>query len=206
MLCVIDKGYSVLEQQQIQETWQSYSVGVSLAVKNFEQQKVDYDNALLQKDYSQLSHVTIFIDQCPEFLCSGTSILETDFLGRSYSQLGNSTIRQQIINFSIIPTDSGGVISFATLDKGSVSKLFIDSLKSLTRKQLPNAIVRYAFEYFENTFISPIWWRQLSEELQKSLLLRMETGMDPLDMRDSKCLLDDGLSYVKWNITNISHG
>jgi hypothetical protein len=203
MLEGFDKGLSPVAQQQFQESLKFYSYGVSLGVQTVERQKSIYDTALLNADYSSLNYYVIFIDNTPEFVCSGASILEQEFDGNSFNQLGRSDINQDIITFSLIPIDEGGAIVFATLDSGKDMSQFFASLKSLSKDIIPNAITRYTFEFYENVFMSPIWWDSLADDKKKGLISRASSGVRPDEVKAPKGLIDDGIDYINWNITNI---
>ena len=198
-----DKGLDSAAQREFQEFLKFYSYGVALGVRTVNMQKSIYDNALLNSDYSSLKFFVIFISNNPEFLCSGASILEQDFDGNNFHQLGRSDINQDIITFSIIPVDEGGAIVFATLDSGKDVSQFFNSLKSLSQDRLPNAITRYTFEFHENVFMSPTWWDSLSNDKKKGLISRAASGVRPDEVTAPKRLTDDGIDYINWNITKI---
>lgn len=105
------------------------------------------------------------------------------------------------VSFSLIGTDTGGAAVFAWLGNGNeVARCLIDSLERLPDDQLPDAIVRFAFEMAENTFAAPDWWDDIAPEVQRRLLTRMETGGVPVRRRDA--LKDDGLRTVRWNVAD----
>ncbi len=177
----------------------------NLDTKTYEIQKVKYDNILSNKDYSHLKYHIVFIDTIPEFLCSGSLILETDFSGRRYYKPGSKEIDLKIITFSIIPIDEGGAIAYASIDEGEDIQSFFKSIINLDKHLLPNAITRYTFEYHEdNTFISPSWWNKLDNLTKNAISKRaLSDDIGFGEMRPNDCLLDDGHSIVKWNITKI---
>jgi hypothetical protein len=196
----MDKGRDLSEQREMQEYLAYYSYGVDIGMDTSNKQKARYDYALLNKDYSDMTYYVIIFDNKPELLCCGSSIQETDFLGRRYNQLGRSDIDQEVVTFSIIPTDKGAAVIFVSLDKGSDTQLFFSSLSNLKADSVANAIVRYAFEYYENTYFSPIWWRNLNSVTQQTIIQRCTSG---IVIRRSDCLLEDGIDMVKWKISNI---
>ncbi len=198
-----DKGLDTLAQIEFQGFIKSYGYGVALGAATMNRQKEKYDKALLNDVYTSLNYYVAYIEETPEFLCSGTSIVETDFLGRGYNQLGRSDIEQEIITFSIVPIDDGGAIVFATLDNGDDIKSFFQSIVSLNETELPNAFARYTFEYYENTFISPLWWDKLDSHIKESIIDRFSSGLKPDDIREKNCLMDDGIEIVNWSIHKV---
>ncbi|MBI5213786.1 MAG: SEC-C domain-containing protein [Nitrospirae bacterium] len=198
-----DKGLSPAAQREFQVFLKFYSYGVALGVRTVDMQKTVYDKALLNADYSSLKYFVVFIDNCPDFLCSGATILEQDFDGNNFNQLGRSDLNQDMITFSIIPTDEGSAIVFATLDSGQDVSQFFNSLKSLSIDSIPNAITRYTFDFHENVFMSPTWWDSLNDDKKKGLISRAASGTRPDKVKAPKRLIDDGLDYINWNITKI---
>jgi hypothetical protein len=89
------------------------------------------------------------------------------------------------------------------MDTGNNIRSFFSSIVSLDKDSLPNAIARYTFEYYENTFISPTWWKSLHKDIQQSIIRRLSSGVWPGDIHRSNCLLDDGVKIVTWKISNI---
>lgn len=199
MLHDYDRGLDIHSQKEFQEWYKSYRAGLTLGTKTMDRQKPIYDKALLSKEYETMNYFIILIEECPEFLCSGASILEIDFHGNRFHQLGRADVSQDIITFSIIPTDNGGAVCFSTLDNSEDTNSFLNSLKMLSNEQLPNALVRYTFAFYENTFVSPSWWENLNENIRESLVTRMSL----IGKLPDNCLLDDGHKYVNWKIVDI---
>jgi len=105
------------------------------------------------------------------------------------------------VTFSIIPTDTGGVIVFSWIGNNTAGKRFLKSLDAHSDAELPNVIARIAFEYLENTFSSPTWWDSLDETDKKVLCQRQISGTT-LKRRTAQSLRDDGLDIVSWPITS----
>ncbi len=200
-----DKGLPEVNQIQFQESIKLMIYGCTLGVKTMENQKRKYDDILINENYSKMNYFIINIDSTPEFLCSGTVIPEIDFSGNMYQQLGNANIDQEILTLSIIPTNSRGVIVFATQDNGIITKNIFKSLDMLPTDQLPDAILRYVFEYFENVYFSPTWWVGLSDDHKNSILKRASAVTRPDSEHSKTCLLPDGFSYLNWNVKDTSY-
>jgi hypothetical protein len=54
---------------------------------------------------------------------------------------------------------------------------FIRSFISLDADAKANAAIHLAFEHIENTYCTPSWWGELSEETQSTLCRRAMTGL-----------------------------
>ena len=77
------------------------------------------------------------------------------------------------------------------------------TLNELLDRDLPHAILRFAFEFFENTYFSPKWWDRLDNQVQfllKKRQLREIIGhWGERDFpRPDECLVDDGVRPVDW--------
>ena len=100
-------------------------------------------------------------------------------------------------NVANIPIGSKGVTTrIAPADK-------------LSDNQIPHAICRFTFEYFENVFIAPGWWESLDSIAQNVIIDRQITGgWSTGDERETSALKDDGLRLVNWRVvsrkTNVS--
>lgn len=93
-------------------------------------------------------------------------------------------------------------IVFSWLGKSEAAERFVKSLHALSDHELPHAIVRFSFEYFENIFVSPVWWEGLSNSTQQILLQRQRAGLPSSPERTARCLVDDGLRVVNWSIAS----
>lgn len=197
-----DKGLPFDMQIHYQESINAMIYGCSLGLETMKKQKRKYDKILISKSFSKVNYYVVMIDSIPDVLCSGTHIPEIDFNGKFYLQLGYANIDQEIMTFNSIPIDNGGAIIFSNCDNGNVSKGFYESLIALDSDELPNTIIRYIFEYFENAFFSPKWWDLLDNKKQNQLLQKASHGSRPDSEHDTNCLLPDGFSYVDWNVRN----
>ncbi len=195
-----DTGLPEWSQIQYQEWINAMIYGAKLGVETMKQQKQLYDEILLSQSFSKIRYYILFIDSTPEILCSGTHIPEIDFSGEFYPQLGKSDIKQEIMTFSIIPIETGGAIIFSTCDTGYVTRGFFKSLRNLSNNEIPDAIIRYSFEYFENVFFHPLWWESLNKKTQNGILDRASHGARPDSEHRHDYLKNDKFSYVNWMV------
>ena len=198
----MDRGKSPQAQLWFQSYINDYAVGVTWGLRDIELYKSSYDNALLSADYSEIKYYVIRLDRTPEFLCSGAAYAESDFEGNYLQKLVSPRTLLQLITYSVIATDTGGAIVFGWLGDSPVNTRFIKSLDSLSDSQLPHAILRFTFEYFENVFMSPGWWDGLGDSAKNSLLRRVLSEAHPEMPRTDSCLIDDGIRVVKWSIAS----
>jgi hypothetical protein len=193
-----DKGRSLQVQQFHQWVTANYMQGVKKAVDELEQMKAVFDENLLNSNFSNLAFYVIQFCETPDILCSGVRQPEFDFDGKRIQTLGILTRPAQWLYFSLIATDTGGAAVFAWLPGNVVCEKFVVSLDSLADSAIPHAIVRYAFEFFENTYFSPDWWDRLNQETRSKLVERQKRDIGPTveTTRTSTCLQDDGVRAV----------
>ncbi|MEO8167570.1 MAG: hypothetical protein ABI623_04925 [bacterium] len=198
-----DKGKSKEAQENFQAFTDIYESGVQAGLSDLQHHKGIYDTKLLAGDYSDVSYYAVSFDRVPDFMCSSALLLEMDFGGNplqtpsQFMQLGNRLLQ---CTFSLIGADSGGYVVFSWIGENSHGMKFIGSLDVCSDEEIPHAIVRFAFEFFENIAISPTWWEGLKKSDRERLQKRTETGLSPMEERSPKCLMDDGLRVVEWKV------
>lgn len=197
----LDRGKSVEEQMMIQYHLHHLIRGNTIGLRDLVHYKSSYDMALLAEDFSDVFYYVIRLANTPDFLCSAPHMPDCDFAGRVLQNIADTSFVVDHLTFSVIATDSGGAIVFSWLGKSDAAEQFVQSLHALTNLELPHAVVRFAFEYFENVFASPKWWEGLSDTAQQRLLQRQWAGLPSTD-RTPDCLLDDGLRAVNWTIVS----
>ena len=159
-------------------------------------------NAYARGDYAGLQYFALELDSVPEILCSGMTNVEFDFQGNRLQSVTQEE-RQDLITLSLLPfKNKYGVALFAWYGKSAVNERLGRSLLSLPERDIPNAIVRFVFQYCENFFVAPKWWDCLSATVQERLLNRFESTM----YFESLLFIDlgpDGMEYVDWKVTDI---
>jgi hypothetical protein len=68
-------------------------------------------------------------------------------------------------------------------------------------ERLPNALVRFMFESFENMFFRPSWWKALDAAV-KSALMKRFWNIGVFADTSAKRLIDDGHHCVDWKVTS----
>ena len=198
----LDRGKSENAQLWFQSQMDNHALGVIWGLRDVELYKSGYDKVLLSADCSEMKYYIIFSDQTPEFLCSGAAYIQSDFEGNNLQELVSPSTLLDLITFSVIAVDTGGAVVLGWLGESPVNMRFIRSLDSLPDHQLPHAIPRFSFEYFENVFMSPDWWDGLYDYTRKGLLRRVLSEAHPQMPRTDNCLAEDGIRAVKWSVTS----
>lgn len=196
----LDRGRPITEQVSLQHYLKRYGAGVEAGLRDAEYHKAIYDKVLLSGDYSDAQYYVVFFSNTPDIMCSAAKFPTHDFNGNLLQDLGQLSKTLDQITFSIIATDTGGAAVFNWVGHSDPCERLVRSLDSLSDDDIPHAIVRFAFEYFENVYFSPTWWEGLEGEAKKKLQLRTSMAVDVNIARDRDCLVDDGLKPVSWGV------
>lgn len=157
----------------------------------------------MSKDYSDFIYYGVFLDTLPEVLSSGGFAPAFDFEGNMLQDYMNLQNDLESFYFSLIPFEDVGLALFGWIERtGSSCIQFIRSLHALySNGEIGNALVRFLFDSFENTFFRISWWESLSQNQKDSLQNRILSGV--LKQRKKDCLIDDGIRTVTWNVSSI---
>lgn len=198
-----DMGQPLDVQKEMQFFVSFNEAALKKSFQELSDRKEKYDKSLILKDYSDFTYYGIFLDKLPEVLCSGGFAPEFDFEGNMLQDYINLHKDLESFYFSLIPLEDLGLALFGWIErKNSPCIEFIQSLHALYSKgEIGNALVRFIFDSFENTFFRISWWEALSQNERDSLQNRILSGA--LKERNKDCLIDDGLRTVNWNVSSI---
>lgn len=197
-----DKGLSLQDQIAFQRFAETHSGAVQAGLNDLFESKKIYDSYLLSKYFNDISYYIIEIGTIPDIVVSGQIHVEMDFNGNvlhTPAEIVDFSKKLDRITFSIVTRDSTGIIIFSCFNNEKKSIDFLKSIDSINDFELPNTILRFAFEYFENIFISPDWWDNLLENHRAAIIKRMNDSVS-FSKRDYNVLKDDGFQFVKWEI------
>ncbi len=199
-----DRSYNIGEQKEFQDFVNVYTSGVNAGFNDLMNSKEFYDEYLLTQNFNEVLYYVIEIDCKPEVLCSGQIHVEIDFNGNAlYSpeEIADFSKKLDRISFSILTKNLKGLVIFSCFRNELKSIEFINSIVKLTDDELPNAIIRFTFEFFENTYMNPDWWEKLPTDTKESIIERMNKSVDFIE-RSQIALRDDGFKYVDWKVLN----
>lgn len=196
----LDRGKTEFEQLQLQMLLKDWEVGARAGLREVERYKTTLDSMLLQEDYSKIAFYAFRFDSIPEVMCSGAYAPEFDFQGVQLQDLSDISRPLDYLSFSLVATGSGGIATFMWLRDSIAGYKLVQSLHSLEDSQIPHAIIRFVFEFFENNYFSPKWWHKLPAKVQKRISERAMSGVDAEVTRDPHCLVDDGMRAVDWKV------
>lgn len=186
-----DRGKPLAAQQQLQAQVTDIEASRRRRLAIVEKAKVLYDAVLLEKVFSDIRFSRIEIQPAPELLVSSACLPVYDFAGQ--------WIPQHPLTASLIalPPNRGALVFTWHRRHGERGHAFVDSLLRIPAADMPHAITRLAFSYFENRFWSPAWWETLPSATRSALEQRFVSGMR---RDDASSLIDDGLRAVGWTV------
>ena len=200
-----DRGSPVRYQQAYQRALSFRDAGIEVSIQELEEAKELYQNAIFENQHENISYYVVFFDKHPDLLCSGICQATHDFRGRELFNLADLTTPASWVAFSLIVSGAGGAAVFSCPNNHKDSIKFLSTLNELPDDDQSHAIVRFAFEFFENTYFSPDWWNGLDNEIRVRLKKRQLNDLfgvfgDAEHERATDCLVDDGIRAVDWKV------
>lgn len=187
------------EQMVLQQFTADYQDGVELGLRDLLHHKQLYDTAIVAGTANDVRSYWFTLDRQPDYACTGGIFPEMDFQGKSLQDLSDSSTTLDMVFFSVLPGDTNGLAVFSWLDPSPAAAALVDSLLQMDAVDIPHALTRFAFEFYENIFIEPDWWDNLSNADQRILASRAESS-SPHVPRLLTCLADDGLRITRAGI------
>lgn len=197
----LDRGKGFSDQKFVQNFADLHYQGVKFGLENLEAYKKRYDMNLVSKNFADIRYYVVRLKDVPEIMCSGSAYFEMDFQGNLLQDIGQLDEHMDGFSFSLIGEEDSGMIVFSWLGNSLVGTNFARTLNSLADNEIPHAVVRLIFAFFENTFFSPFWWESLSDTARESIKTRINVATSPVLDRKTNCLMDDGLRVVNWQVT-----
>lgn len=199
----LDKGKNLEEQIAFQFSLQKHREMSLSGLRDFEYYKKKYDLMLLEKKYISVKYLAIEIEELPILLLAGTASVELDFQANHIQKWYESEKPLENYNLTIIPYKKGGLVIFTWLDQDKSCEKLISSLLKINKLEIGNAIIRLAFEYFDNVHLSPLWWEPLDKKIKLAIKQRVNSGIE-IGTRGPYCLTNDNINYANWTIADIS--
>lgn len=194
----VDAGQPVPIQMAVQQFAGSFIEGNEAGHRDLAQIKRQYDSVLKGRDYSNIRYYAILFEECPDVMCSGSFWPEFDFAGQQVQEPVKPN--PEGMQFSLMSSKDGGIAMFTWIKSRGVCEAFVETLHQIADVDLANAILRFVFEYFENTYFRSAWWESLDKSKRTRLHDRMAMMNSITVEHQPKCLIDDGLRVVNWEI------
>ena len=200
----LDRGRSLGTQIALQTQITHFQKEVDAGLRELTRHKKAFDRVLTSGDFRPAKFYVVRLISCPEIMCCGAIFPEREFEGKLLQDFANNlSAPMDCLSYSIFGTDLGGVAVFAWVGEvNATCSRFVGSLHAQRDNDIPNALVRFTFEFFDNTYFSEAWWNGLGSEARANLVRRADTGtpgIRPLHSVDA--LKEDGVNFVSWQVT-----
>ncbi len=193
-----DKKIPTINEIILQKTFEQIGYINELTLSDLTFIKCRFDELLTSQKYNELHHDILIIAEPPQIMASTILALQFDFLGNTNQTLNSNPECPDYTIINSFSCDGIGYFIFSSLNiHRKTTKLFIESLLQLNKREIGNALVRFIVSYCENFYIGPKWWNCKSKAIQDSLIDRFLHGIDgnyPI-----KALVDDGIIYEAIN-------
>ena len=148
-----------------------------LGLEEHARTKAEFDSRLMTGNFRDIRALVFNLDVNPGVATSGFFAPEISFQDEALQNLADVETPLQHVAFCLLPgTADCSYAFFGWLDGSPAVERFAASILELDERERPDALLRLAFESFENTFMSPSWWDALNEEQQMWVRLRSSTG------------------------------
>ena len=190
---------AVEEEEAYHNSIYAYIKGSEKTFRELSELRSFYLDAIERNDFEEIQGYCFVMDRPVEVLFAGTTQATHDFKGNCLNRAVDLGLfyasKADNFEFSLLQVENKGVFVVSFPKSNSQSAAVIESLSSLSREQIPSAIVRFGFELVENIYFSEKWWNGLSIEAKKSLWGRALRGVGPTieRRRTDSCLEDDGI-------------
>jgi hypothetical protein len=166
---LLDRGYSPLDQREIQRHNEIRRAGYQKAVSKLLEQKKSADRKLLERVYSDWQFA------CLEFegeLCIATCGAPTptiDLEGNQLQVLHDPNDQLQHLYLSVVACPTGVAVVFGWRKTFTAPERMVQSLLKLPEPLIGSYIVQYIFAHLENTCFSQTWWNTLAQSQQRHI-------------------------------------
>lgn len=199
-----DRGLALRGQIEHQEMVQSYLAGSKLGLRDFENQKVAQDEMLRSGNHEKIRACFFTFEERAPLLASTAIQPEHDFEGTELQNLSTDGPlgALDVVSFSLIESHERALAVFSWLDGNHCARMLAESLLRLPKERQGAAILRFAFEYTENLFMSPEWWDSLAGQsrrwIKEKYLSSIETE------RTAKALVEDHVTLQALTLTDVT--
>lgn len=199
----VDRGRSLSVQLDLYQMIGDLAAGARFGLDDYRRTKAKYDRVLIESNWSTVRAVVVETGAAPTVLVSTAVQPDYDFEGRAVPNRVNFAIIPAYLGLSILPTDCGSAIVFVWVGESRDCAQVVDSFRRVPDELKPDAGIRFAFEYSENTFWNQDWWNGLAESDRHSLMARLSYTANPFNERMPSALLDDGLRTAQWDTVSV---
>lgn len=199
-----DKKIPTINEIILQKAFQQSGYINELTLADLTFIKCRFDELLTNQIYNELHHDILILTEPPQLMASATLALQFDFQGNTIQTLNNNPECPDYTIINSFSSDGIGYFILSSLNtQRKTTKLFIESLLQLNKREIGNALVRFIVSYCENFYIGPKWWNSKSKVIQDSMIDRFLHGIDGGNY-STNALVDDGIIFDAINYKEYS--
>jgi hypothetical protein len=163
------------------------AAGQELGIRDMSAALDETSILLAEENFGILEALVVRFQKPPSIMTVGGFFPEVDFDGRRLSKLGDHERKYELASFHILAENRGAAVAVFIWKKGdSIGKSFAESYLKQSQTLYTTLAIQFAFECFENTCMSPVWWNGLKKVEQDILIQRMGS------------LAPDGTNYLQY--------
>lgn len=183
----------------VQHERNDYKKGMEIAIIEMTALKNTLEKYISTNNTDNVKYLAIHTDEITEFMCCAAFIPEISFNGHRLQTLHTKKKFNSYLSVNIFSSDDEGVILFQWIGDNNEIILFLESLTSAGKHKIPELVANAVFEFFENTFIAPSWWNNLTEKQKKNIQNRVMSFTN----HNEKSLMSNNIGPIKWNIKSV---
>jgi hypothetical protein len=167
----LDKGKSAYRQAEIQEQAFFTNFGAEAGLRDNIYQKGKFDKGIESNDYSEIRAVVIaYTDPFPVQV-SGSVNPDFSFDNVKLQDLSDLEMVPDLLSFTSFYDGHKSYIVLSWLQHcHKTSTTLIKSLMSKSKEDISTYLVQYILSNFENYYLSPKWWGELSNNDKESIV------------------------------------
>lgn len=163
----LDKGRSEEDQLSIQMSLLAATTSARAALKELQDIKVIFDDALLQNDFSSLNFRNYYFESPPDLVAAGGFNPSHNLRAEPIQDLRDIIKLSENVCFSMLPTKNGIWASFLWPKEYKIIKTFVLDLDLQATKL--GTIYGLALTFTENCFLRPSAWQALSPQNKREV-------------------------------------
>jgi hypothetical protein len=187
-----DRGLSPDAQRQFFVALESKRETDAIGLANTQRLKKIYDARWRARNFST-DALVVRLHGTPEVVCSSIVDVHSDFTGRVVP----SSFPPAHLCFTMLAAAAGGIAVWTWIGSNPAAEQLAASFRALTRQEQPGAVLRYALEFLDLLYFSPVWWDTLDPTVKAALIQRVTAHVQPFWRRAPTALLDDGIRATR---------
>ena len=150
------------------------------------------------RQYDQLSYLLMKFPPQADLVCSGVFRPGIGFRDELLLDLAPIASNPSNVAFGLFPAE--GFAFFAWIENFIEAEKFVKSFVEQPEDRKSSQLIRFAFETFDNVYVSPSWWDGLDEAKREFLLYRMAECNQPFLESEPPSLIDNGMEFARWTV------